>query len=73
MQLLNKFLMKNKVEQALQALNNAKSDLRADKSQLQNAYNKLTEQVSTNGKTPSSIKKYEAARKAIETQYNEAK
>ena len=45
-----------KVEQALQALNNAKSDLRADKSQLQNAYNKLTEQVSTNGKTPSSIK-----------------
>ena len=56
MQLLNKFLMKNKVEQALQALNNAKSDLRADKSQLQNAYNKLTEQVSTNGKTPSSIK-----------------
>lgn len=40
----------------MQALNNAKSDLRADKSQLQNAYNKLTEQVSTNGKTPSSIK-----------------
>lgn len=47
---------KDKVDQALQALNSAKNDLRADKTELQNAYNTLTEQVSTEGKTPASIK-----------------
>ena len=41
---------KSKVEQA-QALTNAKSRLRADKNELQTAYNKLIENVSTNGKT----------------------
>lgn len=42
---------KSKVEQAMQALTNAKSNLRADKNELQTAYNKLIENVSTNGKT----------------------
>ena len=47
-------LLKNlKVEQAMQALTNAKSRLRADKNELQTAYNKLIENVSTNGKTGS--------------------
>ena len=32
---------KSKVEQAMQALTNAKSNLRADKNELQTAYNKL--------------------------------
>lgn len=41
---------KSKVEQAMQALTNAKSRLRADKNELQTAYNKLIENVSTNGK-----------------------
>ena len=35
----------------MQALTNAKSNLRADKNELQTAYNKLIENVSTNGKT----------------------
>lgn len=34
----------------MQALTNAKSNLRADKNELQTAYNKLIENVSTNGK-----------------------
>ena len=41
---------KSKVEQAMQALTNAKSNLRADKNELQTAYNKLIENVSINGK-----------------------
>lgn len=42
-----KFLMKTKVEEATTALNKAKNDLRADKSQLQAAYNELTKPVNT--------------------------
>lgn len=42
---------KSKVEQVLQALQNAKNDLRADKRELQTAYNKLIQNVNTNGKT----------------------
>lgn len=41
---------KSKVEQVLQALQNAKNDLRADKRELQTAYNKLIQNVNTNGK-----------------------
>ena len=42
----------------MQALTNAKSNLRADKNELQTAYNKLIENVSTNGKKPASIRQY---------------
>lgn len=64
---------KSKVEQVLQALQNAKNDLRADKRELQTAYNKLIQNVNTNGKKPSSIQNYKSARRNIENQYNTAK
>lgn len=63
----------NRVNQAINAINKAKNDLRADKSQLENAYNQLIQNVDTNGKKPASIQQYQAARQAIETQYNNAK
>lgn len=63
----------NRVNQAINAINKAKNDLRADKSQLENAYNQLIQNVDTNGKKPASIQQYQAARQAIETQYNKAK
>ena len=50
MLLLKIFLLKNLKEQVLQALQNAKNDLRADKRELQTAYNKLIQNVNTNGK-----------------------
>ena len=40
----------NRVNQAINAINKAKNDLRADKSQLENAYNQLIQNVDTNGK-----------------------
>ena len=46
--------------------------MRADKSELQTAYNTLTEQVSTEGKTPASIKKYQDAKAKIQNQINAA-
>ncbi len=64
---------KSKVEQAMQALTNAKSNLRADKNELQTAYNKLIENVSTNGKKPASIRQYETAKARIQNQINDAK
>ena len=64
---------KSKVEQVLQALQNVKNDLRADKRELQTAYNKLIQNVNTNGKKPSSIQNYKSARRNIENQYNTAK
>lgn len=63
---------KDKVEQALQALNNAKNGLRADKSELQTAYQQLNQNVDTNGKTPASIKKYQDAKAKIQTQIDAA-
>lgn len=63
----------NRVNQAINAINKAKNDLRADKSQLEHAYNQLIQNVDTNGKKPASIQQYQAARQAIETQYNNAK
>ncbi|MCC0831167.1 FIVAR domain-containing protein, partial [Staphylococcus capitis] len=59
---------KDKVEQALQALNDAKSGLRADKSELQTAYQQLIKNIDTNGKTPASIKKYQDAKANIQNQ-----
>ena len=64
---------KSKVEQAMQALTNAKSNLRADKNELQTAYNKLIENVSINGKKPASIRQYETAKARIQNQINDAK
>lgn len=63
----------NRVNQAINALNKAKNDLRADKSQLEHAYNQLIQNIDTNDKKPASIQQYQAARQAIETQYNKAK
>ncbi len=63
----------NRVNQAINAINKAKNDLRADKSQLENTYNQLIQNVDTNGKKPASIQQYQAARQGIETQYNNAK
>lgn len=40
---------------------------------MENAYNQLIQNVDTNGKKPASIQQYQAARQAIETQYNNAK
>ena len=68
-----KFLMKTKVEEATTALNKAKNDLRADKSQLQAAYNELTKPVNTSDKTPASIKEYNKAIAQINSQINNAK
>ena len=41
---------KTKVDQALQALNDAKSGLRANKEELQSAYNQLIQPADTNNK-----------------------
>ena len=46
---------KSKVEQALSELNNAKSALRADKQELQQAYNQLIQPTDLNNKKPASI------------------
>ena len=64
---------KTNVERALEALNNAKTGLRADKEELQNAYNQLTQNIDTSGKTPSSIKKYNEAKSRIQSQIDSAK
>ena len=45
---------KSKVEQALSELNNAKSALRADKQELQQAYNQLIQPTDLNNKKPAS-------------------
>ena len=52
---------KSKVEQAMQALTNAKSNLRADKNELQTAYNKLMRTYLPMVK-PASIRQYETAK-----------
>ena len=63
---------KSKVEQVLQALQNAKNDLRADKENYRlhtiNLYKMLIPMVK-----PSSIQNYKSARRNIENQYNTAK
>ena len=63
---------KSKVEQVLQALQNAKNDLRADKRNYRlhtiNLYKMLIPMVK-----PSSIQNYKSARRNIENQYNTAK
>ncbi|MEJ7183098.1 hypothetical protein WL286_13105, partial [Staphylococcus caprae] len=40
---------------------------------LEHAYNQLIQNVDTNDKKPASIQQYQAARQAIEKQYNKAK
>ena len=47
--------------------------MRADKSQLQAAYNELTKPVNTSDKTPASIKEYNKAIAQINSQINNAK
>ncbi|MGC9631371.1 hypothetical protein ACO2E2_06535 [Staphylococcus epidermidis] len=64
---------KTNVERALEALNNAKTGLRADKEELQNAYNQLTQNIDTSGKTPASIREYNEAKSRIQTQIDSAK
>ena len=63
---------KSKVEQAMQALTNAKSNLRADKNELQTAYNKLVRTYLPMVK-PASIRQYETAKARIQNQINDAK
>ena len=57
----------------MQALTNAKSNLRADKNELQTAYNKLIENVSTNGKNRRVYVNTETAKARIQNQINDAK
>ena len=64
---------KSKVEQAMQALTNAKSNLRADKNELQTAYNKLSENVSTNGKNRRVYVNTKQPKARIQNQINDAK
>lgn len=52
MQLLNKLLkLKNRVDQAEREYTEAKNNLRADKTQLENAYNHLNQSVNLTDKT----------------------
>lgn len=74
MLLLNKLRMKNlKVNQALQALNDAKQHLTADTSKLQNALNGLNRTGDTNNKKPNSIESYNKAMQALQSQITAAK
>ena len=62
MQLLNKLLkLKNRVDQAEREYTEAKNNLRADKTQLETAYNHLNQQVNLTDKTPSSVTRYKQA------------
>ena len=47
--------------------------LNALQKELQNAYNQLTQNIDTSGKTPASIRKYNEAKSRIQTQIDSAK
>ncbi|MDS3901575.1 hypothetical protein, partial [Staphylococcus hominis] len=64
---------KGKVEEALTALNQAKDDLRADKTELQHKLPELDQRGITEGKKPASITAYNEALGRIQSEIEEAK
>ncbi|MBF2317506.1 FIVAR domain-containing protein, partial [Staphylococcus hominis] len=64
---------KVKVEKALTALNQAKDDLRADKTELQHKLPELDQRGITEGKKPASITAYNEALGRIQSEIEEAK
>ncbi|RIO47955.1 hypothetical protein BUZ55_11195, partial [Staphylococcus hominis] len=64
---------KAKVEKALTALNQAKDDLRADKTELQHKLPELDQRGITEGKKPASITAYNEALGRIQSEIEEAK
>ncbi|MDS3898660.1 DUF1542 domain-containing protein, partial [Staphylococcus hominis] len=64
---------KSKVEEALTALNQAKDDLRADKTELQHKLPELDQRGITEGKKPASITAYNEALGRIQSEIEEAK
>ncbi|MCI2919683.1 hypothetical protein FH141_11445, partial [Staphylococcus hominis] len=64
---------KAKVEEALTALNQAKDDLRADKTELQHKLPELDQRGITEGKKPASITAYNEALGRIQSEIEEAK
>ncbi|MDO0982257.1 hypothetical protein, partial [Staphylococcus hominis] len=64
---------KGKVEEALTALNQAKDDLRADKTELQHKLPELDQRGTTEGKKPASITAYNEALGRIQSEIEEAK
>lgn len=64
---------KSKVEQALSELNNAKSALRADKQELQQAYNQLIQPTDLNNKKPASITAYNQRYQQFSNELNSTK
>lgn len=64
---------KNRVEQALREYNAAKSNLRADKTQLEEAYNQLNQPVQLDDKKPSTVNAYTQAIENIKSQLEQAK
>ena len=65
--------VKAKVEKALTALNQAKDDLRADKTELQHKLPELDQRGITEGKKPASITAYNEALGRIQSEIEEAK
>nr|WP_260677618.1 DUF1542 domain-containing protein [Staphylococcus hominis] len=65
--------VKVKVEKALTALNQAKDDLRADKTELQHKLPELDQRGITEGKKPASITAYNEALGRIQSEIEEAK
>ncbi|MBV6545552.1 FIVAR domain-containing protein, partial [Ursidibacter maritimus] len=63
----------SKVEQALSELNNAKSALRADKQELQQAYNQLIQPTDLNNKKPASITAYNQRYQQFSNELNSTK
>ena len=61
---------KNRVVQAERDYTEAKNNLRADKTQLETAYNHLNQRVNLTDKTPSSVTRYNQALEGFKNELN---